>query len=87
MRSTVSPAMGLTPVSNSNSSTPKRVDIHLLGDVLAGHLLGRHVIRRAQHVAGAVMARPSVLAMPKSINFTTPAWVDVDVLGLDVAVE
>ena len=29
------------------------VDVHLLGDVLAGDLLRRHVIGRAEHVAGA----------------------------------
>ena len=31
----------------------ERVDIHLLGDALPGHLLRRHVVRRAQHVPGA----------------------------------
>ena len=59
----------------------------------AAILLGRHVVRRAHHLAGARERQvrracaATSFARPKSAIFTRPVAVEQDVLGLDVAVD
>jgi hypothetical protein len=49
----VPPTNGRMPVTSSSRITPIAIDIGLRSDRLVSDLLGRHVVRRAEHDAGA----------------------------------
>src|ERR1022692_2384502 len=65
----------------------KRVNIHLLGDVGAGYLLGRHIIWRPQNIAGPRHLQALGLGDAEIHQLDQPGRADVDVLGLDIAVD
>ena len=84
----VSARNGASPDEHLVEHDPERVDVRLLGHVVAERLLGGHVVGGAEHAAGGRQALGLERARDAEVgDLGAPVAVDQDVLRLDVAVD
>ena len=86
MRSTVSPETGPDARQQFVEKDAEGIDVHGGADVLANHLFGRHVIRRAHHVAGTRHGETLRFGDPEIHELDGAAGGQVNVLWFDIAV-